>query len=131
MTDINKNMKVLLVDDIKSMRTLIKGILFKLGLQKVIDAADGHEALSVLKTDRIDFIISDWNMPKMDGLELLKKVRENPDYKNTPFLMITAENSKERVVEAIEAGTSDFIAKPFTEGTLRDKIVGILEKHGK
>lgn len=129
MAEINKNMKVLLVDDIKSMRTLIKGILFKLGLQKVVDAGDGSEALSVLKTERIDFIISDWNMPKMDGLELLQKVRENDDYKNTPFLMITAENSKDRVVEAIQAGCSDFIAKPFTEGTLREKIESILSKH--
>jgi len=128
MVEINKNMRVLLVDDIKSMRTLIKGILFKLGLHKVVDAADGNEALSVLKTEKIDFIISDWNMPKMDGLELLKKVRENPDYKSTPFLMITAENSKDRVVEAIQAGTSDFIAKPFTEGTLREKIESILSK---
>lgn len=128
MAEINKNMKVLLVDDIKSMRNLIKGILFKLGLHKVVDAADGNEALSILKTERIDFIISDWNMPKMDGLELLKKVRENDDYKNTPFLMITAENSKDRVVEAIQAGTSDFIAKPFTEGTLREKIESILGK---
>lgn len=129
MVEINKNMRVLLVDDIKSMRTLIKGILFKLGLHKVVDAADGFEALSVLKTEKIDFIISDWNMPKMDGLELLKKVRENDDYKNTPFLMITAENSKDRVVEAIQAGTSDFIAKPFTEGTLREKIESILAKY--
>jgi len=128
MGEINKNMKVLLVDDIKSMRTLIKGILFKLGLHKVVDASDGFEALSVLKTEKIDFIISDWNMPKMDGLELLKKVRENADYKNTPFLMITAENSKDRVVEAIQAGTSDFIAKPFTEGTLREKIETIFSK---
>lgn len=121
------NMHVLLVDDIKSMRSMIRGILFKVGLQKVSDAADGFEALSVLKQEKIDLIVSDWNMPKMDGLELLKAVRADENYKNIPFLMITAENRKENVVDAIQAGTSEFIAKPFTDGTLRDKLNKILK----
>lgn len=121
------NLHVLLVDDIKSMRSMIRGILFKIGLQKVSDAADGFEALSVLKQEKIDLIVSDWNMPKMDGLELLKAVRADDNYKNIPFLMITAENRKENVVDAIQAGTSEFIAKPFTDGTLREKINKILK----
>ncbi|MDH5361016.1 MAG: response regulator [Gammaproteobacteria bacterium] len=121
------NMHVLLVDDIKSMRSMIRGILFKVGLQKVSDAADGFEALSVLKQEKIDLIVSDWNMPKMDGLELLKAVRADENYKNIPFLMITAENRKENVVDAIQAGTSEFIAKPFTDGTLREKLNKILK----
>ncbi|MDH5183324.1 MAG: response regulator [Gammaproteobacteria bacterium] len=126
MSDWSK-LHVLLVDDIKSMRSMIRGILFKVGLQKVSDAADGFEALSVLKQEKIDLIVSDWNMPKMDGLELLKAVRADDNYKNIPFLMITAENRKENVVDAIQAGTSEFIAKPFTDGTLREKLDKILK----
>jgi len=118
---------VLLVDDIKSMRSMIRGLLFKVGLQKVSDAADGFEALSVLKQEKIDLIVSDWNMPKMDGLELLKAVRGDEKYKHIPFLMITAENRKENVIDAIQAGTSEFIAKPFTDGTLREKLNKILK----
>lgn len=121
------NKHVLLVDDIKSMRSMIRGLLFKVGLHKVSDAADGFEALSVLKQEKIDLIVSDWNMPKMDGLELLKAVRADDKYKDIPFLMITAENRKENVVDAIQAGTSEFIAKPFTDGTLREKIDKILK----
>lgn len=120
-------MHVLLVDDIKSMRSMIRGLLFKVGLQKVSDAADGFEALSVLKQEKIDLIVSDWNMPKMDGLELLKAVRGDEKYKHIPFLMITAENRKENVIDAIQAGTSEFIAKPFTDGTLREKLNKILK----
>ena len=126
MSDWSK-MHVLLVDDIKSMRSMIRGILFKVGLQKVSDAGDGFEALSVLKQEKIDLIVSDWNMPKMDGLELLKAVRADANYKDIPFLMITAENRKENVVDAIQAGTSEFIAKPFTDGTLREKLNKILK----
>lgn len=121
------NKHVLLVDDIKSMRSMIRGLLFKVGLHKVSDAADGFEALSVLKQEKIDLIVSDWNMPKMDGLELLKAVRADDNYKDIPFLMITAENRKENVVDAIQAGTSEFIAKPFTDGTLREKLDKILK----
>lgn len=122
-----EGLHVLLVDDIKSMRTMIRGILFNIGIHKVSDAGDGHEALSVLKQQEIDLIISDWNMPKMDGLELLKTVRADEKYKDIPFLMITAENRKENVVDAIAAGTSEFIAKPFTDGTLREKINKIVK----
>ncbi|MBD3671111.1 MAG: response regulator [Gammaproteobacteria bacterium] len=122
-----ENLQVLLVDDIKSMRTMIRGILFNIGIHKIHDAADGHEALSVLKQQEIDLIISDWNMPKMDGLELLKAVRADEKYKDMPFLMITAENRKENVIDAIQAGTSEFIAKPFTDGTLREKIDKIVK----
>ena len=121
-----ENLRVLLVDDIKSMRSMIRGILFAVGIHKVHDAADGFEALSVLKQQEIDLIISDWNMPKMNGLELLKAVRADEKYKDIPFLMITAENRKENVV-AIQAGTSEFIAKPFTDGTLREKLKKIIK----
>ena len=121
------SLHVLLVDDIKSMRSMIRGILFKVGMQKVSEAADGFEALSVLKQEKIDLIVSDWNMPKMDGLELLKAVRADDNYKDIPFLMITAENRKENVVDAIQAGTSEFIAKPFTDGTLREKLNKIMK----
>jgi len=122
-----ENLNVLLVDDIKSMRSMIRGILFAVGIHKVHDAGDGFEALSVLKQQEIDLIISDWNMPKMDGLELLKTVRADAKYKDIPFLMITAENRKENVVDAIQAGTSEFIAKPFTDGTLREKLEKIIK----
>lgn len=122
-----ENLNVLLVDDIKSMRTMIRGILFNVGIRKVHDAADGFEALSVLKQQQIDLIISDWNMPKMNGLELLKAVRADENFKDIPFLMITAENRKENVVDAIQAGTSEFIAKPFTDGTLREKLQKIIK----
>ncbi|MBD3610494.1 MAG: response regulator [Gammaproteobacteria bacterium] len=125
MSDLSK-LHILLVDDIKSMRSMIRGILFKVGIQKVSDAANGHEGISVLKQENIDLIISDWNMPGMDGLEFLKAVRADETFKDLPFIMVTAENAKEMVVEAIQNGVSEFVAKPFTEGTIREKIEKVL-----
>ena len=123
-------MTFLIVDDMDNMRRSIRAMLKLIGYgQTIIEAGDGRKAWDTLdqKGEPVHFIISDWNMPKMNGLELLKAVRADEKYKDIPFLMITAENRKENVVDAIQAGTSEFIAKPFTDGTLREKLKKIIK----
>lgn len=122
------NMKLLVVDDFSTMRRIVKNLLKQLGYSSIEEAEDGVQALSKLKTGSYDFIISDWNMPNMDGLELLKNVRSDPQLKDTPVLMVTAEAEKEKVVTAIQAGVNNYIVKPFTGEVLKEKIDKILEK---
>ena len=125
---INKDLRVLVVDDFPSMRSVIKGLLRKIGFREVFEANDGAEAWDMLSKEPIDFIISDWNMPEMTGLELLNKVRGDEKLANTPFLMVTAEAEKDRVLDAYKAKVSDYILKPFTMDVLEGKIASILEK---
>ena len=125
---INKDLRVLVVDDFPSMRSVIKGLLRKIGFREVFEANDGAEAWDMLSKEPIDFIISDWNMPEMTGLELLNKVRGDERFANTPFLMVTAEAEKDRVLDAYKAKVSDYILKPFTMDVLEGKIASILEK---
>jgi len=124
----DKNMKILIVDDFATMRKVIKNLLRQIGYQDVIEAEDGVHALKELKSQKIDFVISDWNMPNMTGIELLRAVRADSELSSLPFLMVTAESLKENVVEAVKAGVSNYIVKPFTAEVLNEKIKKIIEK---
>ncbi len=125
---IDKGMRILVVDDFSTMRRIIKNILKQLEFNNVVDADDGTSAWEVLNKDKIDFVISDWNMPKMSGLELLKKVRNSEEFADLPFLMVTAEGQQENIIEAVQAGVSNYIVKPFTPETIEQKISKIFEK---
>ncbi len=125
---LDKNMRILVVDDFSTMRRIVKNILKQLGFTNVVDADDGSTAWEVLNKDKIDFIISDWNMPKMSGIELLRKVRASEEFADIPFLMVTAEGQQENVIEAVQAGVSNYIVKPFTPETFEQKIKKIFEK---
>lgn len=118
----DKNMRILVVDDFSTMRKIIKNILRQLGFTNVVEADDGTTGWEVLNRDNIDFIISDWNMPQMTGIDLLRKVRSSEEYATTPFLMVTAEAQQENIIEAVQAKVSNYIVKPFTPETLGQKI---------
>ena len=122
-----KNMTVLVVDDFATMRRIVKGTLKELGFRSFVEAENGKMALSELGKERIDLVISDWNMPEMTGIEFLKAVRSNEQYKDLPFVMVTAEGQKENVMEAIQAGVSNYIVKPFTPETLRQKLESLFK----
>ena len=126
--DIDKNMRILVVDDFATMRKVIKNLLRQTGYQNVTEAEDGVVALKELRSQKIDFVISDWNMPNMTGIELLKAVRADSELSSLPFLMVTAESLKENVLEAVKAGVSNYIVKPFTAEVLSEKIEKIIEK---
>jgi two-component system chemotaxis response regulator CheY len=121
-------MKILIVDDFSTMRRIVKNLLRQLGYENIEEAEDGAQAYSKLKSGNYGFVISDWNMPNMDGLELLKKIRSDPELKDLPVLMVTAEAEKEKVIAAIQAGVSNYIVKPFTGEVLKEKMDKILEK---
>ena len=124
-------LKILVVDDFSTMRRIIRNLLKELGYTNVEEAEDGAVALQRLKVGGIDFVVSDWNMPNMDGLTLLQSVRADPALRSLPFLMITAEAKKENIIAAAQAGASGYIVKPFTAATLSDKLVKIFEKMGQ
>ena len=116
------NMRVLVVDDFSTMRRIIKNILRQLGFNNIVEADDGTTAWDVLNKDKIDFIVSDWNMPQMTGIDLLRKVRASDEFGDLPFLMVTAEAQQENIIEAAQAKVSNYIVKPFTAETLKQKI---------
>jgi two-component system chemotaxis response regulator CheY len=120
-------MKILIVDDFSTMRRIVKNILRQVGYVNIIEADDGTTAWDVLQREKIDFVISDWNMPQMSGLELLKHVRTSEELKEMPFLMVTAEGQKEHVIEAVKHRVNNYIVKPFTPETLMEKINKIFE----
>lgn len=124
----DKSIKILIVDDFATMRKVIRNLLKQSGYENIVEAEDGVNALKILKSQKIDFVVSDWNMPNMSGLELLKAVRADEDLKTLPFLMVTAEALQENVVAAVKAGVSNYIVKPFTSETLDEKIKKIMEK---
>lgn len=124
-----KDMKVLVVDDFATMRRIVKNILRELDFKDIVEAENGAAAVKILESQDIDLIVSDWNMPKMTGLELLKWVRANERTKNLPFLMVTAEAQKENVVEAVKAKVSNYIVKPFTAAVLAEKLAKILPQN--
>ena len=121
------SIRVLVVDDFATMRRILKNILKQLGFKNLVEADDGTSAWEVLESQSIDLIISDWNMPKMSGIELLKKVRASDKYKTTPFLMVTAEAQKQNVIEAVQAGVSNYVVKPFTAEAIFEKLDKILK----
>lgn len=120
-------MNILIVDDFATMRKIIRNILRQKGFTNIVEADDGTTALSILRKEKIDLIISDWNMPQMPGIELLKTVRTTPEWKDIPFLMVTAEGQKENVLEAVKNRVNNYIVKPFTPETLLEKINKIFE----
>ena len=122
------NMKVLVVDDFIEMRRVIKGSLKRMGFKYIMEAKDGEVALNILKKDKADLILADWNMPKMNGLELLKAVRQDEALRDIPFIMVAAEGQKGSIMEAVKAGVSNYIVKPFTPQTLTEKINMVFKK---
>ncbi|SMF39641.1 chemotaxis response regulator CheY [Desulfovibrio gilichinskyi] len=126
---IDYSMKVLVVDDFATMRRIIKNILRQIGFTNIVEADDGTTAWELLnKDDSIQFIVSDWNMPQMTGIEFLRKVRASEEFADLPFLMVTAEAQQENIIEAVQAKVSNYIVKPFTPDTLGQKINKIFEK---
>ena len=123
-------LKFLVVDDFSTMRRIVRNLLKELGYANADEAEDGAVALQRLKAGGIDFIVTDWNMPNMDGLALLQAVRADPALKHLPVLMITAEAKRENIIQAAQAGASGYIVKPFTAATLSEKLTKIFEKLG-
>ncbi len=124
----NKDMKILIVDDFSTMRRIIKNLLRDLGFNNTTEADDGQTALPLLKNGNFDFLVTDWNMPGMDGLTLLKTVRADENLKDMPVLMVTAEAKREQIITAAQAGVNGYIVKPFTAATLKEKIEKIFER---
>ena len=118
----DKDMKILIVDDFPTMRRIIKNLLRDLGFDNTAEADDGQSALPMLKTGEFDFLVTDWNMPGMDGLTLLKTVRADARLSDMPVLMVTAEAKRDQIVVAAEAGVNGYVVKPFTAATLKQKI---------
>ena len=118
----DKNIKILSVDDFSTMRRIVKNLLKPLGYHNVEEAENGEAALELIREQKFDLIISDWNMPVKTGIELLRDVRADPALKDIPFLMVTAEAEKDNVLEAMEAGVNNYILKPFTAKVLEDKL---------
>jgi len=121
------NMKILVVDDMSTMRRIVKNIMKQLGFANVDEAENGQEALDKLKADSFGFVISDWNMPVMTGIQLLRAIRADDKLKAIPVLMVTAEAQKENLIEAIQAGVSNYIVKPFTAEVLQEKMSKIFK----
>ena len=122
----SKNLKFLVVDDFSTMRRIVKNLLNDLGYANVTEADDGNTALPILQAGGIDFLVTDWNMPGMPGLDLLKAVRADPKLAKMPVLMLTAEAKREQIIEAAQAGVNGYVIKPFTAITLKEKIDKIL-----
>jgi len=127
---LDKNMKILIVDDFSTMRRIIKNLLRELGFNNTHEADDGSTALPMLQNGDFDFLITDWNMPGMTGLDLLKAVRADAKLKDLPVLMVTAEAKRDQIIEAAQAGVNGYIVKPFTAQTLKEKIERIFERLG-
>ncbi|MDT0618263.1 chemotaxis response regulator CheY [Salinisphaera sp. P385] len=126
----NKSMKILVVDDFPTMRRIVKNLLGDLGYHNISEAEDGQEALPMLRTGQYNFLVTDWNMPQMSGLELLQTIRGEAATASLPVLMVTAEASKGQIVAAAQAGVNGYIIKPFTAATLKEKIDRIFERIG-
>jgi two-component system chemotaxis response regulator CheY len=123
---VQQNLNILVVDDFSTMRRIIKNLLHDLGYASVGEADDGNTALPLLKAGNFNFLITDWNMPGMPGLELLKQVRADARLGDMPVLMLTAEAKREQIVEAVQAGVNGYVIKPFTAATLKEKIDKIM-----
>ncbi|MDO8810879.1 MAG: chemotaxis response regulator CheY [Gallionella sp.] len=122
-----ENTKFLVVDDFSTMRRIVRNLLKELGFSNVQEAEDGVEALAKLRADTFDFVVSDWNMPNMTGIELLRAIRADDKLKHLPVLMVTAEAKKENIIEAAKAGASGYVVKPFTAATLDEKLKKIFQ----
>ena len=126
----DKNMKILIVDDFSTMRRIIKNLLRDLGFTNTQEADDGTSALPMLRNGDFDFLVTDWNMPGMTGIDLLKQVRSDPKLASLPVLMVTAEAKRDQIIEAAQAGVNGYVVKPFTAQVLKEKIDKIFERVG-
>ncbi|MDP3616570.1 MAG: chemotaxis response regulator CheY [Rhodoferax sp.] len=125
---VDKNIKILVVDDFPTMRRIVRNLLKELGFVNVDEAEDGAVGFEKLKGGRYGFVVSDWNMPNMDGLAMLRAIRADPSMTKLPVLMVTAEAKKENIIAAAQAGANGYVVKPFTAITLEEKISKIFEK---
>ncbi|WJJ93174.1 chemotaxis response regulator CheY [Neopusillimonas aromaticivorans] len=125
---VQKNIKILVVDDFPTMRRIIRNLLKDLGFENVDEADDGQMGLDKIRNGNFDLIVSDWNMPNMDGLTMLQQIRADPNLSSLPVLMVTAEAKKENIVAAAKAGASGYVVKPFTAAVLEEKLNKIFEK---
>ncbi|MDX1267276.1 MAG: chemotaxis response regulator CheY [Oceanisphaera sp.] len=126
----DKNMKILIVDDFSTMRRIIKNLLRDLGFNNTHEADDGNTALPMLKGGGFDFVVTDWNMPGMQGIDLLRAIRADDKLKHLPVLMVTAEAKREQIITAAQAGVNGYVVKPFTAGTLKEKLEKVFERIG-
>ena len=124
----NKNMRILIVDDFSTMRRIVKNLLNDLGFTNTAEAEDGNAALAALRASKFDFVVTDWNMPGMTGIELLKNIRADANLAKLPVLMVTAEAKREQIIEAAQSGVNGYIIKPFTAATLQEKLTKIFER---
>jgi len=127
---VDKNLRILIVDDFSTMRRIVKNLLNDLGFMNTAEAEDGNSALSALRASSFEFVVTDWNMPGMTGIELLKAIRNDPKLAKLPVLMVTAEAKREQIVEAAQCGVNGYIIKPFTAQTLKDKLTKVFERLG-
>jgi len=125
---LDKNMKILVVDDFSTMRRIIKNLLRDLGFTNIQEADDGNTALPMLQQGDFDFVVTDWNMPGMQGIDLLKEIRKDDNLAHLPVLMVTAEAKREQIIQAAQAGVNGYIVKPFTAATLKEKLDKIFER---
>lgn len=128
LASVDRNIPILVVDDFSTMRRIVKNCLGQLGFKNITEAEDGQVALSKLQEGNFELVISDWNMPNMMGIDLLRAVRANEKLKTLPFVMVTAEAQKENVIEAAKAGVSNYIIKPFTADALQTKLDAVFAK---
>ncbi|ATG73213.1 response regulator [Zobellella denitrificans] len=126
----DKNMKILIVDDFSTMRRIIKNLLRDLGFNNTHEADDGTTALPMLKNGEFDFVVTDWNMPGMQGIDLLRAIRADDKLKHLPVLMVTAEAKREQIIAAAQAGVNGYVVKPFTAATLKEKLEKVFERIG-
>lgn len=126
----NKNIRILIVDDFSTMRRIVKNLLADLGFNNTVEAEDGNSALAVLRQDAVELVITDWNMPGMTGIELLRAIRADAKFRTLPVLMVTAEAKREQIIEAAQTGVNGYIIKPFTAQTLEEKLGKIFERLG-
>ncbi|MGA1861746.1 response regulator [Deferribacter thermophilus] len=117
---------IITVDDSSTMRRIIKNTLMKIGFNNILEASNGVEALDVIAKNKVDLIITDWNMPEMDGLTFVKSIRSNPEFNEIPILMVTTEAAKEDILMALKSGVNNYIVKPFTPDTLKEKVFKLL-----
>jgi two-component system, chemotaxis family, chemotaxis protein CheY len=126
--NVNKNMRILIVDDFSTMRRIVKNLLNDLGYSNTAEAEDGGSALAALRGSKFDFVITDWNMPGINGIELLRTIRADAALAKLPVLMVTAEAKREQIIEAAQAGVNGYIIKPFTAQTLEEKLNKVFER---
>ncbi len=126
----NKDLRILVVDDFPTMRRIVRALLSELGYTNIVEAEDGRDALGVLHSQSVDFVVTDWNMPRMQGIDMLRAIRSDAKLASIPVLMVTAEAKREQILAAAQAGVNGYVVKPFTAVTLKEKIERIFERLG-